>query len=91
MAIKLSKTTDSNISVSSSYARIEGILLSNKKSISFRVRFYNDQTLPNESSTVPFFDEETYSCSYDLTKTNPIEQAYAYLKTLPEFSNAVDC
>ena len=91
MALRISKTTNSNITVSSAYAKIEGILLLNKTSISFKVRFYNDDTLPNVTSIVPFFTEEGFSCSYDLTKTNPIEQAYLYIKTLPEFINAIDC
>lgn len=28
---------------------------------------------------------------YDLSGDNPYEQAYAYLKTLPEFAGAEDC
>ena len=34
---------------------------------------------------------EDYVCSIDLDGPNPIKQAYEYLKTLPEFSDAVDC
>ena len=32
-----------------------------------------------------------YSFSFDLNGPNIIEQTYEYLKTLPEFSDAVDC
>ena len=32
-----------------------------------------------------------YCCVYDIVGENPIHQAYLYLKTLPEFANAVDC
>lgn len=29
--------------------------------------------------------------SYDISGENPIKQAYLYLKTLPEFADAIDC
>mgnify|MGYP007101623561 CR=1 FL=1 len=31
-----------------------------------------------------------HTCDYDLNVDNPIKQAYDHLKTLPEFSGAVD-
>jgi hypothetical protein len=34
---------------------------------------------------------ETHSFFLDLSGPNPIKQAYLHLKTLPEFSEAVDC
>lgn len=36
-------------------------------------------------------DSKQYSIPYVLDGENPIKQAYEYLKTLPEFENAVDC
>lgn len=35
--------------------------------------------------------ENTYSFQHSLENKNVIEQAYLYLKTLPEFENAEDC
>lgn len=37
------------------------------------------------------FDSIIAECGYDLLGDNPVEQAYLYLKTLPEFSDATDC
>ena len=34
---------------------------------------------------------DNYSCALDLEGPNPIKQAYLHLKSLPEFSDAVDC
>ncbi|MNE02451.1 hypothetical protein D3C80_949270 [compost metagenome] len=34
---------------------------------------------------------DVYNAPYTLLGGNPIEQAYEYLKTLPEFSDAIDC
>ena len=34
---------------------------------------------------------DTVCFSFDLDGPNPIKQAYLFLKTLPEFSDATDC
>lgn len=91
MALKIDKTTSANIVVSAAYARVENVTLLDKANISFKVRFYNDSTLPNTEVKVPFFTEEAFNCQYELNMANPIHQAYLYLKTLPEFASAVDC
>lgn len=36
------------------------------------------------------FKQTTYNCFYDISGTNPVTQAYAYLKTLEEFSGATE-
>jgi uncharacterized protein YecE (DUF72 family) len=36
-------------------------------------------------------EERIIQFSLDLEGSNPIKQAYQFLKTLPEFSDAVDC
>ena len=38
-----------------------------------------------------YIASDAYSFDYDITGVNPIEQAYNYLKTLPEFADAVNC
>lgn len=43
------------------------------------------------SSSHDLFKSETYEFSYNINGENPIQQAYEYLKTLPEFSGATDC
>jgi hypothetical protein len=35
--------------------------------------------------------EFIFDCSFLMTAGNPLYQAYAYLKTLPEFAGATDC
>ena len=48
---------------------------------------------------VGFFDtrenaslgSKEYEFSVDLEGPHPIKQAYLYLKTLPEFADAIDC
>lgn len=36
-------------------------------------------------------DKQVFPLAYDLDGPNPIKQAYEYLKTLPEFADAVEC
>ena len=33
-----------------------------------------------------YFRQTTYNCPYDITGADPVTQAYAYLKTLGDFS-----
>jgi hypothetical protein len=37
------------------------------------------------------FTVSTYEAAYDLLGPNPLKQAYAHIKSLDEFSGAVDC
>lgn len=37
-----------------------------------------------------YFRQTTYNCPYDITGADPVTQSYAYLKTLDEFSNAIE-
>lgn len=39
----------------------------------------------------PAFFADSGACLYDLKGGNPIEQAYAHLKTLHEFEGCLDC
>jgi hypothetical protein len=39
----------------------------------------------------PALESRNYVLSYDIDGDNPIRQAYLHLKSLPEFSGAVDC
>lgn len=38
-----------------------------------------------------YFKARAFDCVYDLDGSNPIEQAYEFLKTLDEFADATDC
>lgn len=38
-----------------------------------------------------FVQRRTYGFAYNVAGSNPFQQAYFYLKSLPEFSDATDC
>jgi hypothetical protein len=84
MALQLTKTTESGIEVKNAYIRVDQLSLSGKENITFKVNSYKDKSLPA-------FEENFYGCSYNINGENPIKQAYLHLKTLPEFTDAVDC
>ncbi|WP_447313242.1 hypothetical protein [Klebsiella pneumoniae] len=42
------------------------------------------------SESDPLLNSETYSCPYDITAGDPFTQAYNYIKSLSQFSEAVD-
>jgi len=85
MALSRNIDTDWGISVPDAYCRIEAVSFTDKDTMSFHVRSYT------AAKDVPFFIEQTITCPYDITGSNPVAQAYQFLKTLPEFSDAVDC
>ena len=84
MAIEKTVTTSHGIEVQNAYHRIEGLSIIGKDQIQFRVRSSVDGVLPH-------FSDVDYQCAYSLDGENPIKQAYEYLKTLDNFSGAVDC
>lgn len=85
MALSKTVLTPIGFEAHDAYHRVEGVSLDSKSKMSFSVRSYKD------NSGVPAFSESRYYCDYDLNTTNPIAQAYAYLKTQDEFKDAVDC
>lgn len=85
MALQKTVTTPYGIEVINAYHRIEYVQIVNKTSIVYHIRTYKD------NSGLPFFEEKILQSDYDLNGENPIAQAYAHLKTLPEYAGAVDC
>lgn len=45
----------------------------------------------SDSSKASAVEARFLEFGYDIGGKNPIKQAYEHLKTLPEFSNAIDC
>ena len=83
MAIK--KTLPFNgTQVPDTYLRVEDVQLLGKERLSFKVRGY--ATLEAGA-----FYWAGFEAPYVMDGSNPIAQAYDYLKTLPEFSGAIDC
>jgi len=83
MALKKDVVSPQGFEVSGAYHKVANVSLAGKTQINFSVQTYVSVDFRN-------FDEVSYSCSYDLEGSNPIAQAYAYLKSLDEFSGAVD-
>lgn len=84
MAFKKSVQTPFGVDVQDAYHRIEGVELVSKDQIKFQVRVSTDGVKPH-------FADFAYTCDYELDGSNPIKQAYNYVKTLPEFADAIDC
>lgn len=82
----LSKTIDTvhGFQALDAYHRVVAVSLVGKDQISFHARSY-------AATDKPFFVEQVLTAPYQLDGENPIKQAYANLKTLPEFSDAGDC
>lgn len=85
MALQKTVTTIHGFEAEQAYHRVEGVMLSAKDQIEFQLRSYKN----NEPNSFAFADQH-FSCVYDLNTSNPIKQAYEYLKTRSEFSDATD-
>lgn len=85
MALKKTVTTPQGFEAKNAYHRIEAVRLTGKTNMQFNVYSHVD------ADTLPFFDEYLFDCNYDVNGQNPIKQAYEFLKTQPEFSDATDC
>lgn len=83
MAIRNDINLNNGIKVEGAYLRAEFPSI-NKDSMSFNLRKY-------VSKDLPFFSEEIITCAYDIEGSNPYAQAYEYLNTLDEYSDAEDC
>lgn len=66
----------------SAYHRVEQMRVS-KSGINFTVQIYHQQN-------GDILDSEGYAMPYNPAGTEPLTQAYNYLKTLPEYQGAID-
>jgi hypothetical protein len=85
MALEKTVTTPQDFDAVDAYHRVNGVALISKNKINFFV-----QSFKNKDALIAFASEQ-HSCLYDLDGTNPLNQAYNHLKTLPEFAGAKDC
>ena len=69
-----------------SYAMIQKVI-GDKNKISLQVVFYAD----NSKEQAIEYKQYSFTPSVADGSTNFIQQGYEYLKTLPEFADAVDC
>ncbi len=83
MAISKNIELSNGIKVDGAYIRVEYPSVT-KDSISFNLRKY-------VTADKPFFGEDFMTAQYTLDGANPFVQAYEYIKTLPEYSDAIDC
>jgi hypothetical protein len=85
MALSIDVTLASGLTAPASYVRVTSVHVVTKTQASASLSFFVSPT-----SSLAYQTAEQ-SFAYDLDGPNPIKQAYQFLKTLPEFSDAVDC
>lgn len=85
MALQINTISPQGFVAKNAYVRVQGVSILNKTQMDVAIQFLKDET-----ATVSF-KNQNWSCEYSINGANPIAQAYEYLKTLPEFADAVDC
>lgn len=91
MALKKSVKTIHGFDAMDAYHRVENVVIIEKTKLQFGTASYKDAPSKEFVIGVPAFSWHQYECSYDINGANPIAQAYAHLKTMPEFAGATDC
>lgn len=84
MALKVNLNIGSTV-VSDAYVKVESFAGDKN-----HLRFVTVIKSCKESEPLPL-PNEAYGFDYDINVGNPVEQAYAHLKTLPKFADFVDC
>lgn len=74
------------ITIPSAYIRVNNFS-GNKDNIAFNVGFYGSA---DENGQREMFEQKAYQCAYVLNGENAVKQAYEHLKTLPEFTGALE-
>lgn len=85
MALEKTIQTNTGLTANNAYHRVEDVGLTSKTTIEFCVKTYATSAADMKPIT-----SINYGCSYDMSGGNPIAQAYTYLKTLDEYSDAGD-
>lgn len=84
MALSKTVKTPQEFEASNAYHKVDSISIIGKNTLMFAVTSHKEKNSSN-------FKNMSFTCNYDIDGSNPIKQAYAYLKTLPEFAGATDC
>jgi hypothetical protein len=102
MALEKTITTDFGLEIQNAYLRIEELSIIDMPILPNTETYQNSQSTRNSqitfslrsyinSSQTKPINSVYFVCSYTLaSEDNPIKQGYLYLKSLPEFENAVD-
>ena len=83
MALKKTIDLPNGISISNAYIRVENVTV-DKLQMTWKLAYYVE---PGK----PAFQSDMRSGDYNIQGNNPIAQAYISMKTMPEFSDAIDC
>jgi len=85
MALTQDYLTAWDFTIPSAYLKVTSVTIESKTAMTVFVRVFASKDCSNAVR------ETRYSGEYNLEGANPIKQAYLYLKTLPEFADAIDC
>lgn len=105
MALKKTVTTIHGFEAVNAYHRVEEMQVTSKSRMTFKVASYRALTAEEEAILAApvelgkpaqgvfrsAFERRVHEADYDINGVNPFAQAYAFVKSLPEFAGAEDC
>lgn len=84
MALSKTLTANNGLVVNNAYCKVENLLVT-KDRLRFSVNCYVDN-----SGEFASFTSFGYNAPYLIDQSNPIQQAYEFVKTQEDFSNSTD-
>lgn len=84
MALKKTITIFGDIEVKNAYLRVENVSIFEKTKLVFSI-------VGRKTAESQIISSSSYNSEYDIDGENPIKQAYIHAKSLPEYSDAIDC
>lgn len=91
MAVLKSIELDSGINVENAYARVDSRSGRNKSELTFVLSYYVNQQAYESGKSLVKQEYFIFESSVADDAPNDIKQCYEYLKSLPDFVEAVDC
>lgn len=86
MAFKKTIQTQIGVEIVDAYHRVEFVTIrKGNKKIDFHLRTYVN------GNSDAWISDACFSCNYDINGSNPVEQAYSYIRSDQQFLDAVDC
>jgi hypothetical protein len=84
MALKKTVVTPQGFEAIDAYIVCESLRVVSKKELDLQLNYYKEKGLLS-------FYSVYHVAPYNIDGPNPFQQAYEYLKTLPEFLDSADC
>jgi hypothetical protein len=88
--ISLKNNFGTETTIQNAYIRVDGLIIKRKHAITGE-RLVEIAVSINNDESSPALEKRGHFFALDLSGSNPLDQAYQFLKTMPDYAGATDC